>query len=275
MDLTRSHLERLSAMITRHSGLVFTEARWPFLRNQAREVMAKEGFTCGSRWTDEVEASAGEPGTVYAALEEALQIHETSFFRYERHHRVLEEIVIPEMVRNRMAEGEPRIRIWSVGCSTGEEPYSIAMTVSESMQNRASCPVEIVAVDTSRKELALASQGTYSPASAASIPRGYLAKYFDQGPEGYTIVPMLKEMVRFLHYDIRAGLYVGKFDLIFCCNVLLYFTTVVRRQILIRLAESLRRGGFLFLGHADGITPPAEMFESRHLLPAAFVYRRI
>lgn len=274
MQLTPSDLKRLSGLIARRSGMAFTEARWPFLQNTARGVMARGGFTDGSRWTEALEASTEAAGGLYAELEEALQIHETSFFRYERHHSMLREIVIPELARDRMSHCEPRIRIWSVGCSTGEEPYSIAMTVRESLPDAAVGAVEIVAADTSRNALATAQRGCYTSADVRPVPQPYLAKYFVRRSEGSSVVPALREMIRFVQYDIRRGLYIGKFDAVFCCNLLLYFTGAVKRQVLGRLAESLRKGGYLFLGHAEGITPPVEQFDSRRL-PGGFVYRRV
>lgn len=274
MQLTPSDLKRLSGIIARRSGMAFTESRWPFLQNTARGVMARGGFTDGSRWTEELEASPEAAGGLYSELEEALQIHETSFFRYERYHSMLGEIVIPELARDRMPQWEPRIRIWSVGCSTGEEPYSIAMTVRESLPHAAAGAVEIVATDLSREALAAAQRGFYTSAGVRPVPGAYLAKYFVRRPEGFSVAQALREMVQFFHYDIRRGLYIGKFDVVVCCNVLLYFTDAVKRQVVGRLAASLRRGGYLFLGHAEGIAPPAEQFDSRRL-PGGFVYRRI
>ncbi len=273
MDLTSTELERLSSVIARRSGMVFTEARWPFLRNRARELMTRNGFGDPAGWTAMLEAATADPGGAYAELEEALQIHETSFFRYETHHRVLRETVIPEIIREIAPSGRRRIRIWDVACSTGEEPYSIAMTAHESLRRSPAYSVEIIASDASREALAVATRGTYSTASVGSIPPVYLARYFSRSADGYEVAPVLRELVRFYHQDVRRSLYIGKFDVMFCCNLLLYFTHEVKREILSRLVESVRDGGYLFLGHAEGIAPPASLFHSRHL-PTGFVYRR-
>jgi len=267
MELTTPELERLSAVIARRSGMVFPAARWPFLKNRARAVMTRFGITSGGRWTEQLEASGEERGGLYATFEQALQIHETSFFRYEGYHRVLRDAVIPQM------NGD-RLRIWSVGCSTGQEPYSIAMTVSESLGPAAAAVVEILAGDASPAAVARATRGVYSPADVASVPPGLLDKYFVRRPEGFAVVPAIRGMVRFFRHDIRRGLAVGTFQAVFCCNVLLYFDATMKRQILERLAGALRPRGYLFVGHADGITPSAEQFDARHL-PAGFIYRRI
>lgn len=267
-DLTTADLERLAALVAERSGLAFGEARWPFLRNRAREVLARAGFTSARRWLEELTVSAEKRGGLYCELEEALQVHETGFFRYEDHHHALREHVLPALVRT----GGPRVRICSVGCATGEEAYSIAMTVRESGVRPAT--VDIVALDVSRQALGRAVQGVYPPGRTAAVPPDYLARYFVRAPGGFSVVPALRQMIRFRHHDIRRGFYIGKFDVIFCCNVLLYFTPTVKQQVLARLAESLTDGGYLFLGHADGPGLPGSPFSVRDL-PAGFVYRRV
>ncbi|MGH7278399.1 MAG: CheR family methyltransferase [Candidatus Rokuibacteriota bacterium] len=282
MELTAVELERLSEVIARRSGLVFSEARWPFLRRRARAVMAREGFTSGSCWTTELDRAAGRGASLYAELEAALHVHETSFFRYPGHHEALRDVVLPAVVAERSrrraeagaaASARPgeRLRIWSVGCSTGEEPYSLAMTVRESLPP--DVPVEILAVDVSHDALRAAALGQYRAAEVAAVPPGLLARYFRNGGEAWTVDAGLRDIVRFVHYDVRHGLYAGKFDVIVCCNVLLYFTAAVKRDVLTRLAGSLRPGGYLFLGHADGATPPAAHFDVRRS-PHGFIYRR-
>ncbi len=304
-ELSSEDLARLSALIAERSGLAFGEARWPFLRNRAREAMARVGFTSARRWVEELAVSAERRSSLYCELEEALQVHETSFFRYEEHHQALREHVLPALVRT----GGPRVRIASVGCSTGEEAYSIAITVRESGLRSLGAPrgrtdaqrperprggsrarfgrdeesqaervpagmVDIVALDTSRQALTRAVAGTYPAGRLTGVPASYLTRYFVPGRQGFTVVPALRQMIRFRHHDIRRGFYIGKFDIIFCCNVLLYFTPAVKRQILERLAASLTEGGYLFLGHADGLTPPTSLFDAREA-PAGFVYRRV
>ncbi len=266
-DLTAADLERLVALLAERSGLAFGEARWPFLRNRAHEVLIRAGFTSARRWLDELAVSAEKRGGLYCELEEALQVHETGFFRYEDHHRALREQVLPALVRT----GGPRVRIASVGCATGEEAYSIAITVRESGVRPSA--VDIVALDVSRAALTQAVAGTYPAGRVSAVPPDYLRRYFVSGSRGFAVVPALRQMIRFRHHDVRRGFYIGKFDVIFCCNVLLYFTPAVKEQVLTRLAESLTEGGYLFLGHADGFRLSGSPFRVPDL-PAGFVYRR-
>jgi chemotaxis protein methyltransferase CheR len=271
MELTPVELERLSAVIARRSGLLFPETRWPFLRDRARAVMARGGFTSGRRWASALERAAEEGAPLYAELEAALQVHETSFFRYERHQDALREVALPALVRSAGSGREERLRIWSAGCSTGQEPYSIAMTLCQLLPP--AFPVEIVAVDVSAQALKTAAAGVYTAADVRSVPPVLLATYFRKRNDRWTVVPAVREMVKFLHYDVRDGFYIGKFDMIFCCNVLLYFTPSVKRQVMDRLTMALVPGGFLFLGHADGVTPSAQHYDRRRAAHG-FIYRR-
>jgi len=270
MELTPVELERLSAVIARRSGLLFPEERWPFLRDRARAVMARGGFTSGRRWTSALERAAEEGAPLYAELEAALQVHETSFFRYERHHDALRDVVLPALV-GAGANREERLRIWSAGCSTGQEPYSIAMTLCQLLPPK--FPVEILAVDASEQALRTAAAGVYTTAEVRSVPATYLATYFRRRNDRWTVVPAIREMVKFVQYDVRHGFYIGKFDIIFCCNVLLYFTPAVKRQVMERFTRALLPGGFLFLGHADGVTPSAHHYDRRRAAHG-FVYHR-
>lgn len=266
-QLTPPDLERLAALLGERSGMAFPRPRWVFLGARATELITKSGFASVRRWLQELEASAAKRGNLYCEFEDALQIHETGFFRYPDHHRILADVLRP-LCRI----GGPRVRIVSVGCATGEEAYSIAMTVREAVPRVAASTVEIVALDVSRRALVAAVRGTYPPARLGDVPPEHLAKYFVPGPEGFAVVPSLREMIRFRQHDIRRGFYLGKFDVIFACNVLLYFTPETREEILTRLADSLAPGGYLFLGHAEGVTPPAARFEAREA--GGFVYRR-
>jgi chemotaxis protein methyltransferase CheR len=271
MDLTPSELKRLSAVIERRSGMVFTEARWPFLAHRAREVMVRAGLDGHAGW-QALETSEEQGRRLYAELEQAIQVHETRFFRYESHHRILADTVLPALVKPGTT-GPPRVRIWSVGCATGEEPYSIAMTLVERLPALAAGGIELIASDVSRDAIAVAERGVYGVTAVAAVPPAYRARYFTVDGDTFTVTPELRQVIRFFQHDARRGLFVGKFDAVFCCNVLLYFPSALKRLLLRRLAEALRQGGYLFLGHADGIVPPAEWFEARRL-PSGFVYRR-
>jgi chemotaxis methyl-accepting protein methylase len=149
----------------------------------------------------------------------------------------------------------------------------VAMTVLEHLRPGPGWPVEIVAVDVSETALASARRGRFPADALAAVPPAYRRRSFVRDGDGHRVGPLVREMVRFFRHDIRRDFYLGKFDIVFCCDVLLYFTPVVRGRVIDRLAGALRSGGHLFLGHADGIRPPAPVFRARDH-EAGVVYRR-
>ncbi len=270
MAPTPTELQRLATVISRRTGMAFPSTRLPFLTARARAVMAWAGADNWDSWLSELEASAGNDDRVGEALDEALQVHETCFFRYPGHHALLSDVVLPDS----LAAGATRLRILSVGCSTGQEAYSLAMTARENLGGDAHRQVEILGVDVGRAALAAARRGVFGPLSVASVPPLYLEHYFEPEGPAFTVRPELRAMVRFLRHDIRRELYLGKFDAIFCCNVCLYFMRPTKDQILTRLTAALRRGGYLFLGHAEGVTPPVDNFRAIYR-PSGVVFQRI
>lgn len=268
-DLPPRALERLARLIGDRSGMEITAARWPFLQNRVQTLMMQDGSADVDTWTAAVEVAAAAGGASYAELEAALLVHETSFLRYPEHLGILGRSLAAAASRT---GGTAPIRIWSVGCSTGQEPYTLAMATREHLGPRAADMVEIVAVDVSRPALAVAEAGIYRRAATTALPPAWQERYLHPHDADVTIAPEVRALVRFLHYDLRHGLFLGKFDLVFCCNVLLYFTRAIRLALVRRLGEGLHSGGHLVLGHADGVTPPGDVFEARG--PDGFVYRR-
>src|SRR5712691_9181731 len=161
-----AELQRLATVISRRTGMAFPAARLPFLSARARAVMAWAGADNWDRWLSELEASANRDERVCVALEEALQVHETCFFRYPGHHALVSDVVLPALA----VPGTSRLRILSVGCSTGQEAYSLAMTVREELAGDAARQVEILGVDVGRAALAAARRAVYGPLSIASVP---------------------------------------------------------------------------------------------------------
>lgn len=274
MALSSADLQRLAGVVARRSGITFHEARLPFLGARARAVMAWAGVRDWDRWLAELEASAEEGGHLYAQFEEALHVHETQFFRYPGHHALLGDTVLPALGAASAGGRAERLRVLSAGCSTGQEPYSIAMTIHEKACREAAETAEVVAVDISRPALAAASRGVYGPVSVASVSSPLLERYFVREPRGFSVKPSLRSMVRFLLQDLRRDLHLGKFDAIFCCNILLYFMRAAKEHLVERFATVLRQGGYLFLGHAEGVTPPASVFRALYQ-PAGVVYQRM
>lgn len=204
-------------------------------------------------------------------LVEHITNNETYFFREESQLDELSHVVLPQF-RNKKC-----IRIWSAACSTGEEPYSLAMTIAES----GIVPLEsvhIIATDINKKVLQIASRGWYHKNSLCfrRTPKKMLEKYFFSKDEGFQIKSYIKDRIEFRHSNLLNDedmAAVDKVDVIFCRNVLIYFDSAATRRVISKFYHLLNPGGFLFLGHAETITGMNTNFETINA-HATFYYRK-
>jgi chemotaxis protein methyltransferase CheR len=205
----------------------------------------------------------GDPAELRRLLE-AICTHETQFFREPRQFDFLESVVFPEWEAQAAAGARPRrIRVWSAGCSTGEEPYSLGMILLSRFGPQSGWTVEIRATDLSTKALARAEAAVWPIEKAAAIPADYLHAFMLRGTRSQQGLmkagPLLRSVVRFGIHNLgdAASAGDGPYDLIFCRNVLIYFNAESRSRAIHRLMSQLSGTGYLFLGHAEtlnGIT---------------------
>lgn len=176
-----------------------------------------------------------------------LTTHETYFFREDAHFTFMQETI------NKHFQGKP-LRVWSAACSTGQEPYSIAMTLSELRSESSSWGV--FASDISQSSLMTAARGLYTEKQVQSLSQQYLAKYCLKGVRSqqgrYTVTRDLRKKVEFRQVNLNENLSrVGKFDFIFLRNVMIYFDMETKRRVVDNLVKQLNRGGFLLIGHSE------------------------
>lgn len=205
-----------------------------------------------------------------------LTVGETYFFRYMAHYEALAESVLPEIIeRNRKHRC---LRIWSAGCSTGEEPYSIAMLLMERFPELRGWSLTILATDINKQALNTARKGLYRDRSLRATEEVYQKKYFSAVEGGYVVDPAVMKRVSFRYLNLIVDPYPSPktstegMDLIFCRNVMIYFQPETTRQVVNRLADCLRPGGYLFLGHSESLSQVSRRFE-RVQYGSGFFYR--
>ena len=195
------------------------------------------------------------------ALFETLANNETYFFREPSQFWTFAREILQE---RRKARPGARVRVWSAGCATGEETYSLAMAVLETDPSLEGA-VEIFGSDQSRKALEKARRGIYGRFSFRSMPDGYQERYFQEAEAGrMQVVPSVRRMVQFGRCNLMgpAGdLPLVKFDAIFCRNVLIYFHQEARRQVINLFHDRLNEGGYLLLGHSESLLDLSDRFE--------------
>ena len=209
----------------------------------------------------------------YEALLERLLTQETSFFRYPGVYEAFEKRVLPELHVKKFWKNPRTLRIWSAGCSTGEEPYSIAITIADSLSFADSWNVEILATDVGRQALKQAERGVYAGRSIGSVSEKQLANHFSVVEGGQQLKPRLRKMVSFAQMNLASPVYLGRMDAIFCMNVLIYFSEERRRTVVQRFYETLEPGGYLFLGHSESISKMPVKFQAI-VLNDCILYRK-
>lgn len=179
---------------------------------------------------------------------------ETGFFRSPAAFDSLAKVVIPELQARKAAEHPHNLRVWSAGCATGEEPYSIAMSVCEAVNCSAGAwKVHIVGSDIRRHALQVAERGLYPRSALRHISRELVQAYFAKVGQHFLVKPRLRNLVTFTPMNLAAPTYIGRFDCIFCMDVLPHFSTAQRIALVHRLHLYLEPGGYLFLGHGEKI----------------------
>jgi chemotaxis protein methyltransferase CheR len=209
----------------------------------------------------------------YDSLLERMLTQETSFFRYPAVFEAFEKRVLPEIHVSKFWKNPRTLRVWSAGCSTGEEPYSIAITIADSLSFADAWNVEILATDVGKLALKNAEKGIYSGRSLGSVNEKQLAAHFTKVENKFHVKPRLKKMISFAPMNLAAPVYVGRMDLIFCMNVLIYFTEERRRTLVQRFYEALEPGGYLFLGHSESISKMPVKFQAI-VLGDCILYRK-
>lgn len=197
-------------------------------------------------------ATSRDPRTIKLVCE-AMTTNESLFFRDGKPFELLRERLIPELLRSRARER--KIRIWSAAASTGQESYSIAMTLAEHFPELRSWTVEIVGTDYSAGVVARAQRGEFNHFEVQrGLPITLLMKYFVKEGEGWIVKDDLKRGVRFQEGNLLKPFgHLGRFDLVFCRNVLIYFDTETKRDVLERMAQVMAPDGYLFLGASETV----------------------
>jgi len=203
---------------------------------------------------------------------DVLTTNETYFFREDYQLKGFRDEVLP--VLRAQAESRKRLVLWSAGCSTGEEVYTLAILVERSGLFEG-WDVRVFGNDISRRVLAGARRGVYGPSSFRAMPAEY-DPYFIDGPDGRQVHPRIRAMCHFGHLNLVEGgrtAIVGRVDAVFCRNVLIYFDSVSRRRVIDTFYERLHPGGYLMLGHSESLLNVSTAFEVVHL-STDLVYRR-
>lgn len=262
MQLESGHIDSLVTLIHELCGVALDDTKGYLIESRLEEVARKHDCTSYT----ELITKAKSPGqfSLRSAVVDAITTHETLFFRDTSPFEALRHKVIPEVFDQKCASGgRPQIRIWSAACSTGQEPYSIAMSILDTFPDASMLDIEITGTDVSSATVERAAQGEYSE---LEISRGlsgdYLDKWFDRTSKGWRVKDRVRSLVKFktgnlLEAPPRSNYY----DVAFCRNVAIYFTVEDRRTAFENVKRSLTCDGYLFTGASENLADLGPSFQ--------------
>ncbi|HEY7403639.1 MAG TPA: protein-glutamate O-methyltransferase CheR [Candidatus Angelobacter sp.] len=269
VTVSEHELSEIRGLIETRSGILFDDSRERFFSTRVLEHVEARKLTHGTDLIRLIKNSNVE----YDSLLQRLLTQETSFFRYPALFEALEKKVLPDLHMKKFWESPRSLRIWSAGCSTGEEAYSIAMTVADAIEFADAWNIHVLATDISRQALEHAEHGVYEPRDMNTVAPRQREQYFSAVGDHYLVRPRIRNMVTFAPMNLAQVVYMGKFDCIFCMNVLIYFSEERQAQLIQRFYEYLEPGGYLFLGHAESINRADVKFDT-HIYRDARIYQK-
>lgn len=277
LTFTDAEFEQLRVLLGNAAGLVFDDSRRDALAFCVSERMRQTNLSDVGAYLTMLVLPSSEAER--QALLDEVTIPETHFFRNPPQIQALRRHVLPQLLKDAGERGR-KLTVWSAGCSTGEEPYTVAMLIRELLPLTSGWDVKIIATDISRRGLATAKAARYGERSLVMTDPDDVSRFFTRDIAGrdaaYVVRPEIAELVEFRRHNlVTEGIPFapGEVDLVMCRNVTIYFDRGTTRALVGRLHDSLRDGGYLFLGHAETLWQVSDAF-NLVTLGDAFVYRR-
>jgi chemotaxis protein methyltransferase CheR len=271
-DLTAEQFEELRDWIHQHSGIFLDSSRVDPLRISVVTRATRLEFSDHADYFRLLRGDERE----FKELMNLVTINETSFFRFPGQFDALTERVVPEILDGK-SKMNHLFRAWSAGCSTGEEPYTIAMSLLDSPLRESGFTPHVLGTDVSTQALDRAREAVYRAKSLANLPDSVVQRWFEPAVGGHRPIAKIRDVVDFSYHNLIKEPYpldlMGNWDVIFCRNVTIYFKFESTRRVVNNFFDSLNPGGYLFIGHSESLTPICDRFETVEV-DGVFLYRK-
>lgn len=256
---TSEDFDYLRGVVTKTTGIVAPDDKYTMYYSRLARRLRSLGLTNFTAYREYLNKNQE---TESIELVNAVTTNLTSFFREKHHFEYIQDTLIPEKIRSK----DRRLRVWSAGCSTGEEPYTIAMTLLKSIPDPEQWDIQILATDIDSNVLESGRAGVYDASRVADLDINLLRCYFRKGSganEGKVKVsPILKQMIQFQQLNLLHEWPVKeKMDFIFCRNVVIYFDKETKSVLVDRFADQLQHQGILFMGHSESLYKTSRRFD--------------
>jgi len=279
-QFTEAELKLLQALVYQECGMYFDERRSHFLLDRLQRRLKECRLDSFYSYYRLLISDQGKDEL--ARLLENLTVNETSFFRNKAQLDLFHKYILDDLLHRKQERRDYSLRIWSAGCSTGQEPYTLAMLVADGLAYyylRNPLPfdmpspkplipppwkVEIMASDINYSVLRAGQEGIYTEPQMASVDYSYRLRYFDKLGERYAVKKALKEIVHFDFHNLKTEYLPQRNDVIFCRNVMMYFDEAEQKRLVEKFARCLNPSGYLFVGHAESLLGLTDRFAMVH-----------
>ena len=238
------------------------------IEGRLSNLIERKGMKNFSQYLDNIKNNDKDEITM---LINKLTTNYTYFYREENHFKYLKEVFLPHEEKNNK---QKVLNIWSAGCSSGEEPYTLAMVMNDYFKfSSGSWKIQILATDISENVLSKAREGIYTEESLTKLPESYKKKYFEKTNDGkFQVLSEIKKMVDYKVFNLMDPINIkNKYDIIFCRNVMIYFDQKTKDKLVNKFYNHTEKGGYLFIGHSEFVNK--EDTNYKHIMPA--VYRKL
>ncbi len=274
-EMTVEDFTMIRDYIHEKSGIFFAENKMYLVKNRLIKRMGELGIKSYRDYFYHVKYDTSLKE--FNKLMSLVTTNETSFYRNEPQLKSFSDEVLPMLLDQKKSGGKAKsLKVWSAGCSTGEEPYTLAMMILERSYSMGSWNIEIMANDISEQALHRARTGEYSGITLRNVRPDLLAKYFTKHEEMYRVKPEVKALVKFSHMNLndpRRISFTSNFDVIFCRNVMIYFSDEIKKQLVRSFYNALQPGGYFYIGHSETLHGISKAFKLAYF-KNALVYHK-
>ena len=290
VSISDAELKLLQTLVYQECGMFFDERRIHFLQDRLNRRLKATGIDSFYSYYRLLTSRDGK--AELGALVENLTVNETSFFRNKPQLDLFHKVVLEEILHRKQQRRDFTLRCWSAGCSTGQEPYTMAMQICDALAYyylRNPLPfempspkplipppwkVEILASDISYSVLRVAQEGVYPENHMEPVEYSYRLRYFDKGGDRYAVKKAVKELVHFDFHNLKTEFLPQRNDVIFCRNVMIYFDEAEQKRLIDKFYRCLNPEGYLFIGHAESLFGLTDKFKMIHQNNGT-VYQRV
>lgn len=268
LELHEREYKRISKLVFGISGINLHDGKQHLIHGRLAKRLRELGLKNFKEYCNILENDT--TGLEVTVLIDRLSTNKTDFFREEAHFEFMKSRALPELQERKKSGRRGKIRIWSAGCSSGEEPCTIAITIVEKLGITAGYDISILATDISTRMLARAQMGVYPESAMGGMPKYYRMKYFHKAGDGeYRVSQTVSGLITYARLNLMDKWPMrGPFDFIFCRNVMIYFTKETQKDLIKRFYGLIPPGGYLFLGHSESLSNMKHGF--KNVQPAVY-----